>query len=116
MTWPVGFERQQVNGSGSQAPRLSGLRMVPAQQLDPGVTQNCRTGEDSAKAIKSLPIDSSMSAHGGIMAVPSVSTPNKISWQNPSSMVLPSTGMGLQWGSLDLTAPQVMGSSNMPQQ
>ena len=61
VTWPAGCERQQVNGSRSHlASRPAVPCMVPVQQPDAEL-QNCHTGEDSAQAMKSLPVNSGMS-------------------------------------------------------
>ena len=115
---PVGCWTQQVSGLGSQAAQTSdSFMLVPMQKAVPGVSQNFYTGEVSSQASKYLPVSTRVADTSGIKAVPSVSTPNMTTWQNPSSIVAPSTaGMDLLWGSSALSARQAMWSGNLPQQ
>ena len=64
--------------------------------------------------MKNLPVQPTVSAHGGNMLVPSVSVLIMAGLHNPSSMAVPSTGMDVQYGPSDLAAQ--MGTSNMQQQ
>ena len=96
----VTMAAHRASDTGSQSTQPTGPCPPPAQQ-QPVVpdTQNCRTGDDPARATKSLPVQPSMSAPDGNMAVPSVSVPMMADLQNPVSMTVPSTCMDMQYGS-----------------
>ena len=83
---------------GSQSTELTGPLQPPVQ---PG-TQNCRTGESSARSMKTLPVQPTVSAYEGNTALPPVSVPMMAGCHNSPNMAVPSTGMDVLYGSSDL--------------
>ena len=89
---------------------LIGPSHPPVQQH---VIQNCRTGENSGQAMKTLQIQPAVSTDDGNTAVPPVSVPIMAGLHNPSSMAVPSTDMDVQYEPSDMAVQ--MGTSSMQQ-
>ena len=87
----VSMAMHTASDMGSRSTQPTGPSQPHVQQQP--VTQNCHTGEDPDRAMKTLPVQPSVSAPDRNMAVPPVSVPMMAGLHNSASTTVPSTGM-----------------------